>query len=143
MRNIFIGAIALALGCRTTGQEANGSPAHQSLQAAEQSLTGKVVRKSDDQLRVRTQDQGVVILEVSGTTAVSIDGRAGSLDQIPPGSDVRASYQMIEGKAKATTIEVTTSAGQQNPADQQQQEQEQLLQDQQQNQQMPNPMGGR
>src|SRR5213079_3024709 len=132
MRKIIIGAIALALGCATTGQQEQKSQAlsaqdqaHQSLQAAadaqkravdeqkkaeaaqkdvedaqraladaqaklsgpraqaqqdaqqkqalnqdrtqswtqEQTLSGRVVRRSGDQLRVRTDDQGLMNLD--------------------------------------------------------------------------------
>ena len=84
----------------------------------EQTLEGRVVRKSGNQLRVRTQDQGLMNLDVGDTTAVSFDGRSGSLDQIQPGSDVRASYQMIDGKAKALKIDIVSST--QQPPDQQQ-----------------------
>src|SRR5438477_257439 len=125
MRNIIVAAIALALGCATTAQQETKSQAlsaqdqaHQSLQAAadaqEQTLSGRVVRRSGDQLRVRTDDQGLMNLDVTDATAVSLDGRSGSLDQIQPGSDVRASYQMIDGKAKALKIDVTSSSPRQD-----------------------------
>ena len=80
----------------------------------EQTLSGRVVRRSGDQLRVRTDDQGLMNLDVTDATAVSLDGRSGSLDQIQPGSDVRASYQMIDGKAKALKIDVTSSSPRQD-----------------------------
>ncbi|MFN2549514.1 MAG: hypothetical protein ABR567_18985 [Myxococcales bacterium] len=90
----------------------------------EQTLSGRVVRKSGDQLRVRTEDQGVMNLDLSGTTAVSVDGRAATADQIQPGSDVRASYQMIDGKAKALKIDVTSNGSQQDQYQQQNQQQQ-------------------
>lgn len=77
---------------------------------AEQTLNGKVVRKTNDQLRVRTQEQGLMNLDIGDSTAVSVDGRKASIDQIQPGDDVRASYQMIDGKAKAVTLDVTSNA---------------------------------
>lgn len=79
---------------------------------AEQTLNGKVVRKTGDQLRVRTDDQGLMNLDIGDSTAVSVDGRKATVDQIQPGDDVRASYQMIDGKAKALTLDVTSNAQQ-------------------------------
>jgi len=81
----------------------------------EKTLEGTVVRKSGDQIRVRTPDQGMMNLDVTDSTAVSVNGRAGSADQIQPGEDVRASYQMIDGKAKALQIDVTSNSTDQQP----------------------------
>jgi hypothetical protein len=102
---------------------------------AEQNLSGTVVRKSGDQIRVRTQDQGLMNLDVTDSTAISLDGQKASVDQIQPGEDVRASYQMIDGKAKALTIDVSSNANGQNL----QQEQNQNLQQEQNQQQQQQP----
>src|SRR5205807_1783713 len=74
----------------------------------EQTVEGRIVQASGDQLRVRTSDQGLMNLDLSSSTAIT--------GQLQPGSDVRASYQMIDGKAKALKIEVLQSAqqGQEN-----------------------------
>lgn len=211
MRNLIIGAIALALGCATAGQESKSQTvsaqeqAHQSLQAAadaqkraadeqkkveqdqeavkeaqkdlanaqanlrgqrvkaqqaqqearrlseqaqrdaqeqqqqaldlqqqqaqqtrrlndqrsqswtrEQNVEGRVVQANAQQLQVRTQDQGLMNLQITDSTAINLNGRSGSVDQIQPGSDVRASYQMIDGKAKALQIDVTSTQPDQN-----------------------------
>lgn len=86
----------------------------------QQDVQGRVLSASGDQLQVRTSDQQLMKLDVTGSTAINVDGRSGNASQIQPGSDVRASYQLIDGKARALTIDVT-SKGQQDqkmPADQ-------------------------
>jgi len=45
---------------------------------------------------------------VTDSTAVRVDGRSASLSQIQPGSDVRASYQMVNGQAKALQIDASS-----------------------------------
>lgn len=74
----------------------------------EQTVEGRVVQASGDHLRVRTQDQGLMSLDVSSSTAIT--------GQVQPGADVRASYQLIDGKAKALKIEVLSDQhpGQEN-----------------------------
>lgn len=79
--------------------------------AAQKDLEGRVLEASSDQLQVRTADQQLVKLDVTGTTAIRLDGRSGTVSQIQPGSDVRASYQLIDGKAQALQIDVISSSG--------------------------------
>ena len=76
-------------------------------------LEGRVVQASGNELQVKTADQGTMKLDVSDSTAVNLDGRGATLSQIQPGSDVRASYQLIDGKAKALHIDVTSGSSQQ------------------------------
>lgn len=79
----------------------------------EQTLRGRVISASSDELQVRSSSQGTMKLGLTDTTAIRLDGRSGSASQIQPGSDVRASYQMIDGKARALKIDVTSQpAGQ-------------------------------
>jgi DNA repair exonuclease SbcCD ATPase subunit len=74
----------------------------------EKSAQGTVVQANGDQLQIRTQDRDLLKLQVTDSTAVTVNGQSGSVSQIQPGSDVRASYQMVDGQAKALTIEATS-----------------------------------
>ena len=64
---------------------------------------------SKDELVLRSSDQGDLRLKLNDSTAVTVDGQMGSADQIKPGEDVRASYQVIDGQPTATKIEVRSS----------------------------------
>ena len=78
----------------------------------EQNVRGRVVSAGSDQVQVRTSDQDVMSLKITDSTLVRLNGQEASLNQIQPGSDVRASYQMVDGQAKALQIDVTSkSAG--------------------------------
>jgi len=77
----------------------------------EQNARGTVVQAGSDQLQIRTQDRDLLKLQVTDATAVTVNGQSGSVSQIQPGSDVRASYQMVDGQAKALTIEATSKSG--------------------------------
>ena len=63
---------------------------------------------SSDQLKVRSGDREMA-LKVNDSTAVTVDGKPSSTAQIQPGSDVRASYQMVDGQATALKIDVTSN----------------------------------
>lgn len=76
----------------------------------EQNVTGKVVQAQGDQLQVRMQDQDLLQLQITESTTVKVNGQVASVSQIQPGSDVRASYQMVDGKAKALKIDSTSKA---------------------------------
>jgi len=76
----------------------------------EQSARGTVVQAGSDQLQIRTQDKDLLQLQITDTTAVTLNGQTSSVSQLQPGSDVRASYQMIDGKAKALKIDATSKS---------------------------------
>ena len=76
----------------------------------EKNVTGRVVQAQGDRLQVRTLDQGLLELQISDSTAVKVNGESSSVSQIKPGADVRASYQQVDGQAKALTIDVTSKA---------------------------------
>jgi colicin import membrane protein len=73
-------------------------------------LEGRVIRVSGNELQIKTIDQGMMKLDVSDSTAVNLDGQGANLAQIRPGADVRASYQLIDGKAKALHVDATSAA---------------------------------
>jgi uncharacterized membrane protein YqiK len=72
-------------------------------------VRGQAVSATKDQLLLRSSDQGDVRLKVNDSTAVTVDGQMGTTDQIQPGEDVRASYQVIDGQATAVKIEVKSN----------------------------------
>ena len=74
---------------------------------AQKDLEGRVMAASGEEIQIRTSDQQLMKLEVTDSTAINFNGQSGKISQIQPGSDVRASYQLIDGKAKALQIDVT------------------------------------
>ena len=77
------------------------------------SITGQVVQASGNQLILRSPEaQQDLSLDVTDSTALRVDGQHASIAQVQPGSDARASYQLVAGKATALRIEVTSTQGQ-------------------------------
>jgi colicin import membrane protein len=75
-----------------------------------QNIQGKVTAATADELTVLSPSQGDMRLKLNDSTAITIDGRQGSADQIQPGSDVRASYRLIDGKPTAMRVQVTKAS---------------------------------
>ncbi len=76
-----------------------------------QELSGKLLGASEGNLQVRGDDQKVMQLKVNESTAILQDGRLVPAAQLTPGIDVRASYQLVDGKATALRIEATSNNG--------------------------------
>jgi colicin import membrane protein len=93
------------------GQQASQSAQTQSSTATQQSVTGSVVRKSSDQLVIKTQDRGEITLSVDPSTSVSVNGQTGSVDSLQEGSQVRASYSLENGSNVATRIDSLGQSG--------------------------------
>jgi hypothetical protein len=72
-------------------------------------IRGAVAAVSPGALTVRSDDQGDVRLRVSDSTAVNLDGRMATMKEIREGSDVRASYGLVDGRAMAVRLDVTSS----------------------------------
>ena len=70
-------------------------------------VEGQVSSASNNDLTVRSASQGDVQLKLNDSTSITIDGQKGTTTQIQPGADVRASYQMVDGKATAVRLDVT------------------------------------
>ncbi|HWT86404.1 MAG TPA: hypothetical protein VN177_11565 [Myxococcales bacterium] len=47
---------------------------------------------------------------MTDSTAVRVNGQLASVSQIQPGSEVRASYQVVDGQPKALVIDATSKA---------------------------------
>ena len=73
----------------------------------EQTVQGKVVDVQGDELQIWTPQNRDMKLDLS-SSMVRVDGQQSSAAQIKPGSDVRASYKMVDGKAKVLQIDVTS-----------------------------------
>jgi hypothetical protein len=92
-------------------------------------VAGTALDSSEDMLRVRSRNHGDLRLRLSSEAAVTVDGKQSSAANIQPGSDVRASYQVIDGQPTAVTVEAKSKykaklPKQQSGSDQQDQNQE-------------------
>jgi len=81
----------------------------------EQDARGTVVQAGSNQLQIRTADKELLKLQVTDATAVTLNGQTASASQLQAGAEVRASYQLVDGQAKALKIAATSksSSGQQ------------------------------
>ena len=68
-------------------------------------IGGQLISTSEGQVRVQLGDEAVLPLVVNRSTAVLLDGEAVPASRLTAGEDVRASYQMVGGKATALRIE--------------------------------------
>jgi colicin import membrane protein len=86
----------------------------------EQTANGTVVQAANDQVQIRTQDKNLLQLQITDSTAVTLNGQTATAAQLPAGTDVRASYQMVNGQPKALKIDATskTSGSSQEPQQQ-------------------------
>ena len=73
----------------------------------EQTVQGQVVDVQGNELQIWTPQNQDMKLDLSASM-VRVDGQQSSAAQIKPGSDVRASYKMVDGKAKVLQIDVTS-----------------------------------
>ncbi|MGZ6144176.1 MAG: hypothetical protein ACXWLM_12615 [Myxococcales bacterium] len=73
----------------------------------EQTVQGRVVSLQGNDLLIWTPQSQNMNLDLS-SSMVRVDGQQSSAAQIKPGSDVRASYKMVDGKAKVLQIDVTS-----------------------------------
>ena len=73
----------------------------------EQTVHGQVVYVQGNELQIWTPQKQNMNLDLSASM-VRVNGQQSSVAQIKPGSDVRASYKMVDGKAKVLQIDVTS-----------------------------------
>src|SRR5205085_3834856 len=100
-----------AMQLQRTEAQQQQQTAQQNQQAYSQtkSVRGQALSASKDELMLRSSSQGDVRLKLNDSTAVTVDGRMGSADQIKGGEDVRASYQVIDGQPTALKIDVKSN----------------------------------
>jgi len=76
----------------------------------EKVIDGQLLESKGSALRIRSPDRRDLTLDLTDATAISIDGQQSGASKLQPGSDVRASYQMVDGRAKALKLEVRSNA---------------------------------
>jgi hypothetical protein len=63
-------------------------------------------------LRIQPEGKDEVALKVDpSSTTIAIDGREGKLNDLAPGTEVRASYEEAQGTKNAVTVSARTAAG--------------------------------
>lgn len=73
-----------------------------------QNVYGAVAAVTPKSLTVRSVDRGDVRLELGDSTSVNLDGRSASISDVRAGSDVRASYGVVDGQTIATRLDITS-----------------------------------
>ncbi|HEX9306188.1 MAG TPA: hypothetical protein VF894_01780 [Anaeromyxobacter sp.] len=67
-------------------------------------LDGKVQQASKDEITIQRDKLPPATLHVAPGTKVEVDGKASSVDQLQPGQDVKASFNLRGGTAEAVEI---------------------------------------
>ena len=101
---------ATQLQSQDARQRARVQQANQQAWMTTKDIRGAAVAVGSDGLTVRSDEQGDLQLRVSESTAVNLDGQAVTMKEIKEGSDVRASYGLVGGKAMAVRLDVTSRA---------------------------------
>ena len=81
--------------------------AEQQAAKTEQTVQGQVISVQGNDLEIWTAQGRNMGLDL-GASMVRVDGQQSSVSQIKPGSDVRASYKVSDGKARALQVDVTS-----------------------------------
>ncbi len=94
----------------------------------EKQLHGELQKAQQNSIVVQTDQQGPMTLYLDpNTTVVTIDGQKSSVGQLQEGSDIRASYSIVNNRPTATEIQASSATGQQQqmqPMQQQEQPQQ-------------------
>ncbi len=105
---------------RRSQQQASRALAQQSekLQRGEQTLSGEVLRATDEALEVRPKDGGdAMSFRVTPETRVEIGGRAASASELRQGEDARVSYEVTgEAQPTATSVQVLRALSTEKPS---------------------------
>ena len=126
-RGNAVAAVALAglaLACSGPTHEVRESPSGQApagtgapadpAQAAVRELpdvAGRITGVSRNELRVQPAAGGEVRLKVDpAATMIELDGREATLNDLSPGTEVRASYEELRGDWYAITVRAKTAA---------------------------------
>ena len=132
MRRIISAIPALALACATISpsqpkqvpnaasddsrQQARVQQANDQAWMKTRTIHGAVAAVAANALTIRSGDQGDLRLWVSESTAINLDGQAVTMKEIKDGSDVRASYGLVGGRALAVRLDVSSSKSAGNEA---------------------------
>ena len=104
-------------------QQQQAQTSQQQMQQNQQSfmqtrnVSGQAVSANKDEILLRSSDQGDVRLKLNDSTSITVDGKMGTGEQIQPGEDVRATYQLIDGQPVAVKIDATSSGSRSNSSD--------------------------
>jgi len=79
-------------------------------------VRGRAVSANKDEVLLRSSDQGDVRLKLNDSTSITVDGKMGTGEEIQPGEDVRATYQVIDGQPTAVKIDVTSNKSRTSPS---------------------------
>ncbi|GAC1337227.1 MAG: hypothetical protein NVSMB23_03430 [Myxococcales bacterium] len=77
---------------------------------AQQTVTGTLAQASADEVRVDSANQPGMLLKVTGSTKVTLDGKDASAAQLKEGVQVRASYSVVGDQPTAVRIEARSAA---------------------------------
>jgi len=80
-------------------------------------VSGQAVSANKDEILLRSSDQGDVRLKLNDSTSITVDGKMGTGEQIQPGEDVRATYQLIDGQPVAVKIDATSTGSRTNSSE--------------------------
>ncbi|WP_373045013.1 hypothetical protein [Vulgatibacter sp.] len=79
----------------------------------QQTVSGQLVEVTEEEIRVGPESGNEVRLQVNEQTQVMRDGQMASLQELQPGTQVRASYELQEGEPVVTRLEATSSGSHQ------------------------------
>jgi hypothetical protein len=71
-------------------------------------VEGTVERATSERVVIRRAGRDPLTLAIGDGTTVTLDGRGSRAEALPPGAEVRASYQNGEGRPRAISIHVRT-----------------------------------
>lgn len=74
---------------------------------AQQVVSGQLVEATEDEIRVGPATGNEVRLQVTEETRILVDGQIARLQDLQPGSQVRATYTLRQGEPVVTELEVT------------------------------------
>lgn len=74
-------------------------------QAGAQTISGELVQASANEVVLKTSDQPHLALRVGSGTTATLNGKEVSVSQLPPGAQVRASFDMQDGLYQAKQLQ--------------------------------------
>jgi hypothetical protein len=125
---LLAAAVTLGLAAPTLGIAASKSEQAQVFQSAESfTVQGTVLKAESDELEVNRQAQSLPPIEldlIAQRTQITVDGELATPQDLLPGMEVRAEFQIAGDDIIATKVEATSSGGQQGsqPGGQRQQQ---------------------
>lgn len=114
---LLAAAVTLGLAAPTLGIAASKSEQAQVFQSAESfTVQGTVLKAESDELEVNRQAQRLPPIEldlIAQRTQITVDGELATPQDLLPGMEVRAEFQIAGDDIIATKVEATSSGGQQ------------------------------